>query len=160
MQIINQHTLSWSHFNKSLLTQWQLPNESINALTSNSIFQRCWHFCVRSIGPGWLPYLAGGEGFLVAGPTACMRCTVKTHTHAWCCVPAALASRWMSITASERRGPFGKPRWQLLDVSGPLFLFFSFFLLMTRLKKYLMLTAISSDAHQQRKTHLKMVPCY
>lgn len=36
MQIINQPSLSWSHSNKLLLTQWQFPNESINALTSNS----------------------------------------------------------------------------------------------------------------------------
>lgn len=109
------------------------------------------------------------EGFLVAGPTACMRCTAKTHTD------THTHSRQMMLRSCSISIPVDVNHCQrvpmplqkgLLTASGrvwpPFFFLFVFFcsLLMTRLKKYLMLTAISSAAHQRRKAHLKMVPCY
>ena len=117
MQIINQPSLSWSHSNKLLLTQWQFPNESINALYLNFIFSDVDIFCARSLNPR-TTRLAGDFS---SPPDHCKHTHTHTHTHTHAFplsfsiiyihthtprreiipCPAALASRRMSITASE-----------------------------------------------------------
>lgn len=123
MQIINQPSLSWSHSNKLLLTQWQFPNESINALYLNFIFSDVDIFCARSLNPGRLIW---------QGTFLLRRATANTHTHATfplsfsiihihthtprrkiILCPAALASRRTSITASEQTNTLGNAHWRL-----------------------------------------------
>lgn len=124
MQIINQPSLSWSHSNKLLLTQWQFPNESINALTSTS-FPVMLTFLHEKSHPERL----SGRGLcFMLGTTANLYARAHSHTSVLSAAgahmgihteaemtpcPAASASPPLSIIASEHKHPWNA-RWQLL----------------------------------------------
>ena len=130
MQIINQPSLSWSHSNKLLLTQWQFPNESINALYLNFIFSDVDIFLREEPQPR-TTYLAGDFS---TPPGHCKHTHTHTHTYTHHSLspflsstythtrisrrkiipcPAALASRPTSITASEQTNTLGNAHWRL-----------------------------------------------
>lgn len=129
MQIINQPFLSQTHSNKLLLTQWQFPNESINALTSTS-FAVMLTFLYEESHPEWLY----GRG-LSSCRASCTHQNYSeqtqghTHRHSlWTfssafthaptvrqkmiSSPAALASPLTSIIACEQEHP-QTAHWQL-----------------------------------------------
>lgn len=124
MQIINQPSLSWSHSNKLLLTQWQFPNESINALTSNSfsVMLTFLHekshperLSGRALSSYWASYAHEAHcKHTHTHPFSLLFYHTHTHTLRQKMIqsPAALASPRTSITASEHERP-SNAHWRL-----------------------------------------------